>query len=123
MAKILVADDDEATRYLVRTLLVHAGHAVLEAADGRAALEAAAAESPDLILLDLSLPLVSGTELMRALRADSRTKGLAVALYTATPMNAALRDFMEIYGVGSAIPKPSEPQSLIDAVALALRRT
>jgi hypothetical protein len=46
-----------------------------------------------------------------------------VALYTATPMNAALRDLMDIYGVVAAVPKPSEPQELIENVERALRRT
>lgn len=120
MATILIADDDSNTRLLVRTVLSHAGHHVLEAQDGPHALEGAAANAPDLILLDLSLPGLSGAELLRTLRADSTTKTTAIALYTATPMNAALRDFMEMYAIREAIPKPCEPAELIAAIERAL---
>jgi CheY-like chemotaxis protein len=121
MPTILIADDDANTRLLVRTVLTHAGCQVIEARNGRAALESATATIPDLILLDLSMPDMSGPELLRALRAAPRTQAIEVALYTATPMNAALRDFMEIYRVGHAIPKPSEPQQLIAAVRAILK--
>ncbi len=116
MATVLIADDDPNTRLLVRTVLSHAGHRVIEARNGSQALESARAELPALILLDLSMPGMSGAELLRALRSDSSTKSTSVALYTATPMNAALRDFMEIYDVRATIPKPSEPEDLLRAV-------
>lgn len=122
MATILIVDDDPNTRLLVRTVLGHAGHAALEARTGAEAVAVAAAQSPDLILLDLSMPSMSGPEFVRALRADSHTRTTAIALYTATRMNPALRDFMEMYGIESAIPKPSEPLELVAAVEAALRR-
>lgn len=120
MAAVLIADDDPNTRLLVRTILAHAGHTVLEAANGADALARARAEIPDLILLDLSMPEISGPEFLRALRSDAGTKEIAVALYTATPLNAALRDFMEIYGIDHVVPKPAEPAGLIEAVERAL---
>ena len=123
MATVLVADDDRNTRLLVRTVLGHAGHDVLEAKDGGEALELAAAHQPHLILLDLSMPSMSGPEFLRALRAQPQSKATRVALYTATAMNSALRDFMEIYGIHDAIPKPSEPAELIASVERALGRT
>lgn len=124
MATVLVADDDDATRLLVRTVLEHAGYAVVEARTGPETLAAAAAQPPDLILLDLSMPAMSGPAILRALRADARTAATAVALYTATPMNPALRDFMEMYGIEHVVPKPSEPLELIAGVDRALvRRT
>ena len=64
---------------------------------------------------------MSGPEFLRALRSDPKTKATAVALYTATPVDAMLRDFMSIYGIAHAIPKPSEPFELIAAVERALR--
>jgi CheY-like chemotaxis protein len=123
MATVLVADDDTAGRLLVRTVLEHWGHVVVEAASGPGVLAAAAECAPDLLLLDLGLPLMSGPEVLRALRAGEATRDVRVALYTATPTSAALRDLMEIYGVVAAIPKPSEPQELIEAVERALRKT
>jgi len=123
MATILIADDDQNTRSLVQTVLTHAGHRVVEAKDAAEALNCAVTHVPDLILLDLSMPGASGAELLRALRADATTEDVTVALYTATPMNATLRDFVEIYGITGVVPKPSEPLELLAAVEAAMRRT
>jgi CheY-like chemotaxis protein len=116
VATILVVDDDANNRLLVRTVLAHAGHRVLEAGDGAPGLALAAAERPDLIMLDLSLPSMSGPQFLRALREDPQTRNLPVALYTASPVTPVLKEFMEIYGVAGAIPKPSEPVVLVAAV-------
>lgn len=120
MATVLVVDDTAEARLLVKTVLAHAGHTVFEAADGNEALAKTAEVHPDLILLDLSLPSMSGPQLARALRADPRTASTKVALYTATPMNAALRDFMQTYRIGSLVAKPSEPKELLAAIERAL---
>ncbi|MGC1379438.1 MAG: response regulator [Candidatus Baltobacteraceae bacterium] len=120
MASVLVVDDDDATRLLVRTLLAHAGHTVFEARNGAEGVALAVAHRPELILFDLSMPVMSGAEFARAIRAEPQTHACTLALYTATPMHAALRDFMEIYRVGAAIPKPSEPIELLQSVERAL---
>jgi|SRR5580700_3281176 CheY-like chemotaxis protein len=121
MATVLVVDDAVEARLLVRAILTHAGHTVLEAADGHEGLATAVDRRPDLILLDLSLPSMGGPEFARALRKDQRTRSTAVALYTATPMSAALRDFMEMYQIRHVVPKPSEPLELLRAIERALR--
>ncbi|MGA8098409.1 MAG: response regulator [Candidatus Cybelea sp.] len=120
MARVLVVDDAPDTRLLVRTLLTHVGHEVFEAADGAVALSSATEHRPDLVLLDFSMPAMSGPEFIRALRADPRAMRTVVALYTATAMNPALRDFMQMYGIEHVIPKPSEPLELLAAVERAL---
>ncbi len=116
MARVLVADDDAASRLLVATVLLRAGHTIAEAANGEAALAAVTAERPDLLLIDLNMPGLSGVDVIRRLRGDATHAELAIALYTATLPNAALRDFMEIYDVRATIPKPSEPEDLLRAV-------
>lgn len=120
MALILVADDDAASRLLVATVLRHAGHTIVETADGEAALAAVAAECPDLLLIDLNMPGISGVDVIRRLRIDAALSDVSIALYTATPPNAAMRDFMEIYAIKAAVPKPSEPEELLRAVEDAL---
>jgi CheY-like chemotaxis protein len=120
VARVLVVDDAPETRLLVRTLLTHAGHEVFEAADGAVALSSAAEHQPDLVLLDLSMPTMSGPEFIRALRANPRVTRTVVALYTASAMNPALRDFMGMYEIEHVIPKPAEPLELLAAVERAL---
>lgn len=120
MSTVLIVDDDENTRLLVRTLLTHAGHRAIEAANGATGLALAATERPGLILLDLSMPSMSGTDFVRALRADPQTKAMTVALYTATAVSAAVRDFMEMYDIRHTIPKPAEPREFLEAVQKAL---
>ncbi len=121
-ARVLIVEDDANTRLLVTTLLRHAGHDTVEAADGVEGLARAREARPDLIIFDLSMPGMSGMEFVRALRADPDLRDINLALYTATPMNPALRDFMEIYRVADAIPKPSEPEEFLQTVAVALAR-
>ena len=94
MASILIVDDDSNNRLLVQIVLGHAGHRVLEAGDGAAGLELASAEQPDLIMLDLSLPLMSGPQFLRALRENPQTRTLPVALYTASSITPVLSDFI-----------------------------
>ena len=120
MATVLVIDDDANARLLVRTLLAHAGHTALEAASAEQGLEFAIEARPDLIIVDMSLPGISGPQFLRTLRADERTRALNVALYTASTIDAATRDFMQIYGVATALPKPAEPRALLAAIEGAL---
>lgn len=121
MATVLVVDDDPNARLLVRTVLEHFGHTVTAAGDGETALELVAQHAPDLVLLDLSLPAMSGPEFVRALRSQPGGGSVRVALYTASSPNAAMRDFMEIYGIAGRVPKPSEPAELNAAVEKILR--
>jgi len=120
VATVLVVDDSAESRLLVRVLLESEGHAVAEAVDGVAALTEVRASQPDLVVADLSLPELSGAELIRRLRADPSTRSVKVALYTATEVNAAIRDFMDTYGVECVISKPAEPQALLQTVRDAL---
>src|SRR3954468_22509811 len=71
--RVLVVDDEKDLVDLISYNLRRNGYDVLSATDGNAALEVAAREIPDLILLDLMLPGIDGTEVARRLRADSRT--------------------------------------------------
>jgi len=123
MAKILVVDDEQTNRLLVATLLNYAGHAVVEAATAAEGLERTLHDRPDLLLVDLSLPDLSGAELIRRLRAQPETAGVAVVLYTASPIDGATRDFMEMYAVRSAIQKPSIPEEFLRVVESALQAT
>ena len=113
MAKVLIIDDDENNRLLLATLLRHASHTPLEASKGIPGAALAAAEKPDLIVVDLSLPDISGVDLLRRLRSDSRTANATIALYTATKEAAALDELVELYNIGGIIPKPGDPRQIL----------
>lgn len=120
MATILIVDDEAANRLLVVTLLQYAGHRVLEASSGDEGLRAAKEHRPDLIVVDLYLPGMHGTQFVKQLRDDVALKETRLALYTGTQVDAMLADFMNLYGITHIVPKPAEPQDLIRAVTEAL---
>ena len=113
MAEVLIVDDDANNRLLLATLLTHAGHTPLEAADAHAALVLAAEKQPSLIVVDLSLPDMSGAELIKRLRCDARTSASRIALYTATRLDAATQELGALYGIAAVIPKPGDPQRVL----------
>src|SRR5579872_5186801 len=106
VASVLVIDDDANNRLLLATLIRHAGHTAIEAASGREGIAAAEKQKPDAVVVDLSLPDVSGAEVIRRLRSNDATKNAKIALYTATRMNAAIEELVELFGVDEVIPKP-----------------
>jgi two-component system cell cycle response regulator DivK len=120
MSKILVVDDDPNNRYLVVVVLEAAGHIVLEAADVSEGLRIAREHHPDLIIMDLHLPGISGTAFIKALRSEADVANTKVVLYTGTSPTAAMRDFMELSGIEHLIPKPSEPAEIVRIVNAAL---
>jgi len=86
MKRILVVDDKATSRELLRTVLEKNGYAISEAADGGEAIEKARAESPDLILLDLQMPVRNGYEVLHELRQDPRYATLPIIALTASAM-------------------------------------
>jgi two-component system cell cycle response regulator DivK len=85
--KILYVEDNDDNVYVVRNRLMRAGHTVLVAVDGRQGLEMAAAECPDLILMDLSLPEIDGWEATRRLKAAAETKAIPIIALSAHAMS------------------------------------
>lgn len=81
--KVLLVDDDSATRGMLKMLLEDSGFEVSEAADGAAAVRQARAESPSLIILDINLPAMTGVEVLSVLRAGDATKAIPVIMCTA----------------------------------------
>jgi len=90
MSKILVVDDTAAFREPIAASLRHAGYETLSAANGKEALELVRNERPDLILLDLSMPVMDGQTFLRVLRADPLVGGLPVILLSANTDKEAI---------------------------------
>ncbi len=111
-ATILVCDDDPSLRELVRAVL-GPGYLFIEAADGIEALALAREERPDLIVLDVMLPGLSGIEVLEALRADEGMKAIRVVVITA--WSHAEID-AQVAGADRFVSKPFDPDELSSAV-------
>jgi two-component system, response regulator PdtaR len=118
--KVLIADDDRLIRAMVTDLLAGLGHAVVEAANGAEALEACAREAPDLLILDLLMPRLSGLDALHALRA--RGVRAPVVLLTAIS-DASVRGLDGADAVDVVLEKPVSRRSLARALERATRGT
>jgi len=83
VGKILIADDNEQNRELLEAYLSDDGHEILMAADGQQTVEVAMEQLPDLVLLDIMMPKLSGYEVCQRLKADERTQRIPVLMVTA----------------------------------------
>jgi DNA-binding response OmpR family regulator len=119
MARILVVDDEPHIVDVVSAYLVREGHVVSTASDGEAALARARADAPDLIVLDVMLPLRSGFDVLRELRAAGSPA--AVILLTARDDVIDRVAGLEI-GADDYLTKPFEPRELVARVGAVLRR-
>jgi two-component system cell cycle response regulator DivK len=86
--RVLIVEDDEMNRDSLRRLLRRRGFEVLVAVDGNAGVELARAEAPDLILMDMSLPVIDGWEATRRLKAEPKTRSIPIVALTAHAMAA-----------------------------------
>jgi DNA-binding response OmpR family regulator len=119
--RILVADNDEDILTLVAFRLERQGYEVLVARDGAEALERARQELPDLCVLDVMMPKLTGYDVTRELRADPRTQDVPVILLTARVQEADVRSGFEA-GADDYVRKPFSPQELRERVAAALEK-
>ena len=86
MAKILLVEDNEMNRDMLSRRLTKKGYEVVIAEDGQKGVDMASSESPAIILLDMSLPVMDGWEAARHIKADNSTKGIPVIALTAHAM-------------------------------------
>ena len=115
MIKVLVADDNPVSRELIREVLESPNCQVLEAADGREALERTRANHPDVVLLDMQMPLMDGFAVLQQLRADPHSAGLPVAAITAYAMRGD-REKALAAGFDDYITKPIHPASFRSSI-------
>lgn len=116
--KILVVDDEKKIVDIVKAYLERDGYKVIVAYDGRLALHMARSESPDLIVLDLMLPEVSGSDVCRTLRAESN---VPIIMLTALGDDSDKIVGLEL-GADDYVVKPFNPKELVSRVRAVLRR-
>lgn len=115
VASILVIEDDEASRMLLTYLLEAAGYRVLHAPDGSEGVRIALAESPDLILSDLQMPVMNGYEVARLLTAHPRWRKVPLVAVTAFSMPGDREKALEV-GFQDHISKPIDPERIVGQV-------
>lgn len=109
---ILVAEDQEDNRQILRDLLTNSGYEMTEAADGEEALRAVAAKRPDLILMDIQLPVMDGYEATRRLKANPATKDIPIIVVTSYALSGD-EDKALAAGGDDYVTKPYSPKALL----------
>jgi CheY-like chemotaxis protein len=121
MATILVVEDNEENRDMISRRLQRRGYLVVHAANGQEAVEMAARERPDLILMDVSLPVMDGLEATRRLRAQAETQTTPIIALTAHATSAD-RDRALAAGCDDYHTKPVELPRLVAQMEVLLAR-
>ena len=120
--KVLIVDDDDDIRTITRLSLTTVGGLdVVEAADGRAAVDAALCERPDLILLDVMMPEMDGVQTLAALRSQGAVAGIPVVFLTAKALQSEI-DRLLSFNVAAVFVKPFDPLTLADRLRDVARR-
>lgn len=110
--KILVVEDQEDNRRILRDLLAHAGYEVIEVDNGEQALDVAAAHRPDVILMDIQLPLLDGYEATRRLKADPNLKHIPIIVVTSYALSGD-ETKARAAGCDAYVAKPFSPKALL----------
>ncbi len=121
MPRILVAEDEKDIRELIAFTLRFAGFDVLLATNGAEAVEVAEAERPDLVILDVRMPRMSGYEACRRLKENPQTASLPVVFLSAKGQDSEIQQGLES-GAEEYILKPFAPDELIQQVRDILNR-
>jgi two-component system, OmpR family, phosphate regulon response regulator PhoB len=121
MARILLAEDEKQIADMIAFKLTNSGHQVIRAADGEQALQLALSDPPDLIMLDAMMPVLSGFEVLRRLKADAVVRAIPVIMVTAKGHE---RDVLSGLRGGAVdyVVKPFSLKELAARVELALSK-
>jgi two-component system cell cycle response regulator DivK len=112
---ILYVEDNEYNRKIVRQLLSRTSYRLIEATDGEAGVAAAREQLPDLILMDVQLPKMSGLDATRLLRADETTKHIPIVVITSFALSGD-RERAAAAGANGYLAKPYSPKELLALV-------
>ena len=112
---ILIVEDNEDNRIVYSTMLRHFGFAVDEAENGAEGILKARTKLPDLILMDIAIPLVDGWEAVQRLKRDPITAGIPIVALTAHAMPADREKAIQV-GCDGYLAKPCEPRAVVEEV-------
>jgi len=120
--KILLVEDNEMNRDMLSRRLERKGYQIVMAVDGGAGVEMATSETPDLILMDMSLPVLNGWEATRRIKANPQTKGIPVIALTAHAMATDREKALEA-GCEDYDTKPIELPRLLEKIETLLKNS
>ena len=115
MARILLVEDNEMNRDMLSRRLTKKGHDVVIAVDGKQGVDLAASENPEIILLDMSLPVMDGWEAARILKADDKTSAIPIIALTAHAMSGDREKCIEA-GANDYDTKPVDFKRLLGKI-------
>ena len=115
MAKLLLVEDNEMNRDMLSRRLIRKGYEIVMAVDGQQGVDMARSESPALILLDMSLPVMDGWEAARAIKGDDATKAIPIIALTAHAMSGDRERALEA-GCDEYDTKPVELKRLLGKI-------
>ena len=113
--RILVVEDQEDNRQILRDLLGHSGYELMEAENGEEALAAVAKQRPDLILMDIQLPIMDGYEVTRRIKNDPSLKSIPIIVVTSYALSGD-EGKAQAAGCDAYITKPFSPRVLLAKV-------
>lgn len=112
---VLLVEDNEDNRTVYRTILEHFGYQVIEAQNGEAGVSMAREQRPDLILMDISIPLIDGWEATRILKSEPETAHIPIIALTAHALATDRAKANEV-GCDGYLAKPCEPRRVVAEV-------
>lgn len=115
MSKILIVDDDAKTRKLLRVVLQNFGYEIIEAENGKQGIKLAKENIPDLILMDIEMPVMDGMSAFKVIRADESTKNIPVIALTSYAMKGDKEKFLA-EGFDNYISKPIDVKEFLKIV-------
>ncbi len=118
--RILIVDDEPNIVVPLEFLMKREGYEVAVAADGQAALDAVGRSAPDLVILDVMLPRMSGFEVCRQIRADARWRGLKILMLTAKGRDSEMEKGFGL-GADAYVTKPFSTRDLVAKIRSLLR--
>src|SRR4029077_7378137 len=118
---VLLVEDNEDNRIVYSTILRHFGYTVTEALNGEEGISKARAEKPDLILMDISIPIIDGWEATQVLKHDPATNDIPIIALTAHALASDREKAMEV-GCDGYLAKPCEPRAVVAEVQKFLGR-
>jgi len=119
---ILIIEDEPVFRLIYRGVLKNAGYTVLEAPDGAAGLDMARTQKPDLVLLDLILPKMSGHEVLRIMRSETSTKNIPIIIFSVMGQEKDIEKTMALGANGHRLKGMESPAKILNLINEMLKK-